>query len=173
MIEVTLLVPQQSFIPVASDDTPDIKKPFLELPIPIALTDAVHELRQLIVESPEGFWLGAFGLVPVVAERVGEVKEGEEAVWGPWTDLPEPVVDANESPLDPKIWRLTDEGVLGGFADLLPVFGGDSFEGKKRGLKVVVSKYLRKSDVDRIVADFVCSSLLLAPRHESAPHSTP
>lgn len=140
MIEVTLLVPHQSFIRLAGDDAAPKKTEFLELPIPIALTDAVHELRQLIVESPEGFWLGAFGLVPVVAELVGEVKEGEEAVWGPWTDIPQPAVDAKEGPLDPKIWRLTNEGVLGDFADLAPVFGGDEFEGKKRGLKVVVSE---------------------------------
>lgn len=139
MIEVTLLVPHQSFIRLATDDATPKKTEFLELPIPIALTDAVHELRQLIVESPEGFWLGAFGLVPVVAELVTEAKDEEEAVWGPWTDIPQPVVD-DKGPLDPKIWRLTNEGVLGDFADLAPVFGGDEFEGKKRGLKVVVSK---------------------------------
>lgn len=137
-IEVTLLLPHQSFVKLPHLPSPASSTEFLELPIPLSLTDAVHELRQMIVESPEAFWLGAFGFVPVVADALGEPKEGEEQKWGPWTAMTPPEVDEKAGPIDPKIWRLTDEGVLGDFADMGSVFGG-SFERQKKGLKVVVS----------------------------------
>lgn len=96
----------------------------------------------MIVESPEAFWLGAFGLVPIVAEAVGKPEEGEEQKWGPWSVMTPPKENETAGPIDPKMWRLTDEGVLGDYADMGAVFGG-SFEGKKRGLKIVVSAYFR------------------------------
>lgn len=117
----------------------------LEFSIAFGLKDAVQDLKQAVTDSPEGFWLAAHGFRPVVAELIPladgkELAEGEEQAWGPWVDVLPPVIDP-EAPLDPKIWRLNKEGVLGDFADLEPVFGGD-FSGKKRGLRVVPSEFI-------------------------------
>ena len=52
------------------------------------MSDSVQELRNLITESPEGFWLGAFGFVPVLADELeGELKEGDEKSYGPWVEM--------------------------------------------------------------------------------------
>lgn len=143
--EVTLLLPTQDFVDVAHISQP--RQPnaegFLELPIPVAPTDAVQELRGLITESPEGFWLGAFGFVPVIAQEiVAELKEGEEKVYGPWVALVPPPVDPKATIPDPKAWKFTTEGVLGEFCELSAVFGDETPEGQKRGLKVVPSAFL-------------------------------
>ncbi len=120
----------------------------LELPIPISSQDAVHELRQIIVESPEGCWLGAFSLVPVYSDLVqagvepSEGVEGQGPTWGEWKELdaPEPI-KIQAGVVDTKTWRLTSEGVLGDYADLGAVFDGE-WETRKRGLRVQFSKQL-------------------------------
>lgn len=108
------------------------------------MSDSVQELRNLITESPEGFWLGAFGFVPVLADELeGELKEGDEKSYGPWVEMTPPVQDPESTVVDPSMWKLTADGVLGDFCELSAVFGapveGDS---KKRGLKVVLSALL-------------------------------
>ncbi|KAK4706107.1 protein TIF31, partial [Phenoliferia sp. Uapishka_3] len=143
--EVTLLLPTQSFVNL-SHISPQPRQPnadgFLELPIPVTPTDAVQELRNLITESPEGFWLGAFGFVPVEAEEiVGEEKEGEEKSYGPWVDMTPPVQDPKSTIVDPSMWKLTADGVLGDFCELSAVFGSGEVENKKRGLKVVLTSF--------------------------------
>jgi protein TIF31 len=141
--EVVLLVPSQDFLNLPRSAEPNAEG-FLELPLPSQLSDAVHDLKAIITESPEGFWLGSFGLKPIVSEEIKpdeQPTEGEQAEikWGPWVDMVPPSVDPEAGPVDPKMWRLTNEGVLGDYADLSAVFGG-SFEGKRRGLKVVPSE---------------------------------
>lgn len=140
--EVTLLVPPQTFLAAKGSDRASA---LLELPIPISAQDAVHELRQIIVESPEGCWLGAFSLVPVYSNLVqaavepAEGVEAAEAKWGEWTELaaPEPI-KIQAGVVDTKTWRLTSEGVLGDYADLGAVFDGE-WETRKRGLRVQFS----------------------------------
>lgn len=144
--EVTLLVPAQTFLSPKGAAAPSAA--LLELPIPISAQDAVHELRQIIVESPEGFWLGAFSLVPVSSKLLAPAVEQAEGVeaqpakWADWEELvaPEPE-KAQAGQVDSKAWRLTSEGVLGDYADLAAVFDGE-WEGRKRGLKVQFSKRL-------------------------------
>lgn len=93
----------------------------------------------MILESPEGFWLGSFGLIPVLAELLEEAKDEQQATWGPWKNIPQSEITSETLPADPNVWRLTNEGVLGDYSDLKAVFGGN-FDGKKVGLKVVSSE---------------------------------
>lgn len=134
--ELTLLLPTQSFVepPSPNPAVKSVADGFLELPLPVGFTDPIHELKQLITESPEGFWLGAFGLAPVFAEQQSGSTEGEEEKWGPWQRV-QPPADATPA----EAWRLTNEGVLGEFADLQNVFGLSDWKGKRRGLTVVPS----------------------------------
>lgn len=138
-----MLVPPQTFLAAKGSDRPSA---LLELPIPISAQDAVHELRQIIVESPEGCWLGAFSLVPVYSDLIeggveaGEGVEGQAAKWAEWKELkaPEPI-KIQAGVVDNKTWRLNNEGVLGDYADLGAVFDGE-WETRKRGLRVQFSK---------------------------------
>lgn len=145
--ELTLLVPKQDFVSL-SRPTKANSDGYLELPLPSQPTDAVHDLRAIITEAPEGFWLGSFGLRPIVAEQIGEsapttttTEEGvePEKQWGPWRELQPPTTEVQDGTEDSKMWRLTSEGVLGDYSDLSAVFSGD-FERKRRGLKVVPSE---------------------------------
>lgn len=146
-VEVTLLVPTQSFLssaaPAGSKSTSD---GFLELPLPIALSDVVHDLKSLITDAPEGFWLGAFSLAPLYADETPAAAEGDDSTapsHGEWKALtpPAPQTPAPGAQPDPKQWALTKDGVLGDYADLTGVFGAEPqfWEGKRRGLKVVFS----------------------------------
>ncbi|KAL8280766.1 hypothetical protein RQP46_006770 [Phenoliferia psychrophenolica] len=140
--ELTLLIPSQSFISLAHlspQPREANSEGLLELPIPVAPSDAVQELRNLITESPEGFWLGAFGFVPVEAAELPS--EGDEKVYGPWVEMQAPTPDPTTTVVDPNMWKLTPDGVLGDFCEMAPVFGTAEVEGKKRGLKVVLTSY--------------------------------
>lgn len=146
-----MLLPTQSFVTLPKTATPNADG-YLELPLPSQHSDAVHDLKNIITESPEGFWYGAFGLKPIVSEEIVDAvsqevvvatdeteQQPKEKKWGPWTDLVAPAPESSEGPLDPKMWRLTTEGVLGDFSDLSGVFSGE-WQGKRRGLKVVPSE---------------------------------
>ncbi|KAM0748930.1 hypothetical protein T439DRAFT_303695 [Meredithblackwellia eburnea MCA 4105] len=149
--EVTLLVPSQSFAPLAHlANQPRTKTVdgLLEVPYPVTAADAVQELKNILTESPEGFWLGAFGFVPVVADQVGTTSvetgvEGEEPqevpTYGPWYPLNPPTPDPKAPIADPKVWRLNSEGVLGDFCEIATVFA--DLEGKKAGLKLVYTSF--------------------------------
>lgn len=183
--ELVLLIPTQDFVSIPrANNAQANSEGYLELPLPSQPTEAVHDLKSIITESPEGFWLGSFGLKPVVAEQIGasaagkEHQSGEQAVdgeaeeqtkqWGAWKDLEAPVLAAGEEQVDEaKIWRLTSEGVLGDYADLTAVFSGD-FEGRRRGLKVVPSKRRPLLGPGRVtVHSPTCFySLFLVTRHE-------
>ncbi|BGP44233.1 Intracellular distribution of mitochondria [Rhodotorula kratochvilovae] len=145
-VEVTLLVPAQSFLSSAASPAQSTDDGFLELPLPIALSDVVHDLKSIITDAPEGFWLGAFSLAPVYADEVAP-KDGEDGVpsHGEWIALtpPEGKPLAPGAQTDPKQWALTKEGVLGDYADLTGVFGAEPefWEGKKRGLKVIFTPF--------------------------------
>lgn len=153
--DFTLLIPRQSFAPIKNSSIPtDSQDPaFLALVLGITLNDVVNDLSQLVRDTPEGFWLGAFGMVPVVAKALDslaadQVPEDEtpagESIpvnWGPWEALA-PAPDE----LEGKSWRLNRHGVLGDFADLVNVFGGADWTGIKRGLKIVPSKSGHKSE---------------------------
>ncbi|BGP04233.1 Clustered mitochondria [Rhodotorula toruloides] len=167
-VEVTLLVPSQQFLSLPTSPAKKTADGLLELPLPIALSDAIHDLRTIITDAPEGFWLGAFSLAPCYAEEVegGEVKEGEEQAkqFGEWKALSPPErkpLAAGE--VDPTAWSLTKEGVLGDFADLTAVFGAEPefWEGKKRGLKVTFTPYSSASMHQHIlkVRDVLFSNL--------------
>lgn len=146
-LEVTLLIPRQSFAPVSQHTDGDASH--LALLIPIQTTDAIRDLVQLIADAKEGFWLGAFGLIPVTCKAIPakeEPKEGVETVieWGPWEQMELPTLDTSlpSGEVDVNYWKLGRNGVLGDFADLTNIFGGDQtrFEGMKRGLKVIPSE---------------------------------
>ncbi|BGP21157.1 eukaryotic translation initiation factor 3 subunit CLU1/TIF31 [Rhodotorula toruloides] len=167
-VEVTLLVPSQHFLSLSTSPAKKTADGLLELPLPIALSDAIHDLRTIITDAPEGFWLGAFSLTPYYAEEVdgGEGKEGEEQAkrFGDWKALSPP----DRKPLaagevDSTVWSLTKEGVLGDFADLTAVFGAEPkfWEGKKRGLRVTFTPYSSASMHNHIlkVRDVLFSNL--------------
>ncbi|GAA5933681.1 hypothetical protein JCM1841_005504 [Sporobolomyces salmonicolor] len=150
-IEVTLLVPPQSFLQLPPTPASKTSDGFLELPFTSALTDIVSDLRNIIVDAPEGFWLGAFSLAPYYAEEiqqeaVDEAKEGDDLPqkqYGEWKVLTPPPAKEDQEEIDLKAWNLTSEGVLGDFADLSGVFGAEPefWEGKKRGLKVTFTAF--------------------------------
>jgi len=119
-------------------------------------------LKNIIVEAPEGFWLGSFSLSPVYAEEIvdqpkaksdekearkDEENSQDEAVkqYGEWKTLTPPPAKESVGEVDPKQWALTSEGVLGDLADLSAVFGGEPefWTNRKKGLKVAFSKFLR------------------------------
>ncbi|KAI5475665.1 eukaryotic translation initiation factor 3 subunit CLU1/TIF31 [Pseudohyphozyma bogoriensis] len=142
-MEIVLLIPAQSFVAVPHlTATPKAGSPdVLELPINIAPSEAtVAELRQLITENPEGFWLGSFGLVPVEAKQVKAAEGESPAEWGPWSKLEAPEQSSSADPVDPTMWRYTGEGVLGDFMDLSAVFSGVA-DGVRRGLQVVPTSF--------------------------------
>ncbi|SGY95264.1 BQ5605_C036g11483 [Microbotryum silenes-dioicae] len=148
LFEITLVIPSQSFIalPRSQERQPN-KDNHLEIPLPSQLQDAVLDLRNVITESPEGFWLGHFGLRPIVSDRI----PGSQTEWGPWVDLPEPSTEQQQQqPAQQQGgdvseftgWRLSNEGVLGEYADIAAVFGsGEGYENRRRGLKVVPTPY--------------------------------
>lgn len=161
-------MPSQQFLSLPTSPAKKTADGLLELPLPIALSDAIHDLRTIITDAPEGFWLGAFSLAPCYAEEVegGEVKEGEEQAkqFGEWKALSPPErkpLAAGE--VDPTAWSLTKEGVLGDFADLTAVFGAEPefWEGKKRGLKVTFSALRLAGFLQSFRADIVPLSPLL------------
>ncbi|GAA5878850.1 hypothetical protein JCM3774_000985, partial [Rhodotorula dairenensis] len=146
-VEVTLLIPTQSFIQPSAASATTASDGFLELPLPIALTDAVHDLRAIITDAPEGFWLGAFSLAPYYADEIAangtadDQDEDSETRFGPWQKLlPPPRKSIAPGEVDTESWNLNEHGVLGDFSDLTAVFGGDAAQwaGKKRGLKVIL-----------------------------------
>ncbi|GAA6053553.1 hypothetical protein JCM3770_005191 [Rhodotorula araucariae] len=145
-VEVTLLVPVQSFLASAPSPAQTTADGFLELPLPIALSDVVHDLKGIITDAPEGFWLGAFSLAPVYAVEAAPA-EGEDGTpsHGEWLALAPPELKALApgAQADPALWALTKEGVLGDYADLTGVFGSNPefWEGKKRGLKVIFTPF--------------------------------
>lgn len=119
-------------------------------------------MKNIIVEAPEGFWLGSFSLAPVYAEEIVDQtktdskekeagKEGESSQdevvkqYGEWKTLTPPPAKDSVGEVDPKQWALTSEGVLGDLADLSAVFGGEpEFWGtRKKGLKVAFSEFRR------------------------------
>ncbi|GAA5936176.1 hypothetical protein JCM10213_004702 [Rhodosporidiobolus nylandii] len=175
---VTLLVPQQSFLALPSTaGAKTTEDGYLELSLPLALTDAVHDLRSIITDAPEGFWLGAFSLAPYYAEEVaqnGDVKEGEEKQYGEWKKLSPPPRKEHTTGVepDPKQWTLTNEGVLGDYSDLTACFGAEPefWEGKKRALKVVFTAFNSTSMHSHLlkVRDVLFSSL---PPLASSPSS--
>ena len=142
---MTLLIPTQSFIALGAQPAKTTSDGFIELPLPIALSDAVHDLRAIITDAPEGFWLGAFSLAPYFADEIaanGAAEEGQEKSYGEWQKLvPPPRKDLAPGEVDAESWSLNEHGVLGDFSDLTAVFGGDAakWEGKKRALKVTLS----------------------------------
>jgi len=148
-VDVTLLVPSQSLLSSSTaKSTSDAA--FLELPLPIALSDVVHDLKSIITDAPEGFWLGAFSLAPVYADEVPPADGDDSAPsHGEWTPLspPAPQTPVPGAQPDPKQWALTKDGVLGDYADLTGVFGAEPefWEGKRRGLKVIFSASLARS----------------------------
>lgn len=150
---MTLLIPTQSFIALGAQPAKTTSDGFLELPLPIALTDAVHDLRAIITDAPEGFWLGAFSLAPYFAEEIatnGAAEEGQEKSYGEWQKLlPPPRKDLAPGEVDAESWSLNEHGVLGDFSDLTAVFGGDAakWDGKKRALKVTLSASRSLSDL--------------------------
>ncbi|GAA5981119.1 hypothetical protein JCM10908_003992 [Rhodotorula pacifica] len=147
-VEVTLLIPTQSFIALTGSPAKSASaNDFIELPLPIALTDAVHDLRAIITDAPEGFWLGAFSLAPYYADEIaanGTPEEGQEKRYGEWKKLtPPPRKAIVPGEVDTESWSLNEHGVLGDFSDLTAVFGGDAaqWEGKKRALKVTLTPF--------------------------------
>ncbi|KPV77917.1 uncharacterized protein RHOBADRAFT_50445 [Rhodotorula graminis WP1] len=148
-VDVTLLVPAQSLLsssPAPSSAKSTTDSAFLELPLPIALSDVVHDLKNIITDAPEGFWLGAFSLAPVYADELAPVDGDDSAPsHGEWTALspPAPQTPVLGAQPDPKQWALTKDGVLGDYADLTGVFGGEPefWEGKRRGLKVIFTPF--------------------------------
>ncbi|GAA5974362.1 hypothetical protein JCM11641_005234 [Rhodosporidiobolus odoratus] len=150
-VPVTLLLPTQSFIPLPSAaGASSTKDGYLELSLPLALTDAVHDLKTIITDAPEGFWLGAFSLAPYFAEELeGKVEEGQEKQYGPWQKLQPPPRKQHSTGMepDPKQWALTKEGVLGDYSDLTACFGAEPefWEQKKRALKVVFTAFTNTS----------------------------
>ncbi|GJN91930.1 hypothetical protein Rhopal_004955-T1 [Rhodotorula paludigena] len=152
-VEVVLLVPTQSFLPLAATHAHSpTADGFFEIPLNVALSDAVHDLRTIITDVPEGFWLGAFSLAPCYADLVAQ-DNGDAAPadapapvpHGEWKTLspPERAPAGPGAEQDPAAWSLTSEGVLGDYSDLTGVFGADAefWEGKKRGLKVQFTPY--------------------------------
>jgi protein TIF31 len=148
--ELVLLIPTQDFVALPrANNAQANSEGYLELPLPSQPTEAVHDLKSIITESPEGFWLGSFGLKPVIAEEIvgqlsaddqqGDATAESVKQWGAWKDLEPPVAAAGQQIDEASIWRLTTEGVLGEYADLSAVFSGE-FEGRRRGLKVVPSE---------------------------------
>ncbi|GAA6033662.1 hypothetical protein JCM8097_004371 [Rhodosporidiobolus ruineniae] len=165
-VVVTLLVPAQHFIPLSTAQAKVTDDGFLELPLPLALTDAVHDLRNIIVDAPEGFWLGAFSLAPYYAEEVSANGDGVngEKHYGEWKKVqPPPRQEHTGTEPDPTAWSLTKEGVLGDYADLTACFGADAefWEGKKRALKVIFTAFTNTSMHQHVlkVRDVLFSSL--------------
>ncbi|GAA5840578.1 hypothetical protein JCM3766R1_000700 [Sporobolomyces carnicolor] len=145
VIDLTLLIPAQSFLTLAESPASKTADGFLQLPFTSSLTDLVSDLKNIIVEAPEGFWLGAFSLAPLYAEQAaGEATEGEsEKQFGEWKVLSPPPAKENLAEVEGKQWTLTSEGVLGDLAELSAVFGSDPefWDGKKRGLKVTFTAF--------------------------------
>lgn len=137
-----MVVPTQTIVPISteSNKTRTLSKASnQEIAFQIQRTDVIHELRSLIHDAPEGFWLGAFGLVPCHSELLVEAteeKEEKEASYGPWKDCtPSKVGD------DVKTWSLTSEGVLGDFSDIDGVYA-DVAATSRKGLRAIPSKCL-------------------------------
>ncbi|KAK4046395.1 Intracellular distribution of mitochondria [Microbotryomycetes sp. JL201] len=167
--ELVLVVPTQDFVDAArSGATKSADGKYVELSLPSQLTDPVHELKQIITESPEGFWLGSFGLKPVVADKLGEheTEDGtQETNWSEWKELL-PAEQPTPGAVNPEAWRLTSEGVLGDYADLAAVFSGD-FDDKRRGLKVVPTAFSALAMNQHVirVRDTLSSQLVTLPAH--------
>jgi protein TIF31 len=150
------LIPAQNFLNLAESPASKTPDGFLQLPFTSSLTDLVSDLKNIIVEAPEGFWLGSFSLAPLYAEELAEgskveSKENEaeaEKQYGEWKALTPPPAKENLSEIEGKQWTLTSEGVLGDLAELSAVFGADPefWQGKKRGLKVASSTFSYTSD---------------------------
>ncbi|GAA6025906.1 hypothetical protein JCM11491_003623 [Sporobolomyces phaffii] len=148
VIDLTLLIPAQTFLNLADSPASKTADGFLQLPFTSSLTDLVSDLKNIIVEAPEGFWLGSFSLVPLYAEEVANAKpesdeQEPEKQYGDWRTLEAPPAKENLAEMDGKQWSLTSEGVLGDLAELSAVFGADPefWEGKKRGLKVAFTAF--------------------------------
>jgi hypothetical protein len=126
--ELTVLVPKPRFI--ARDDadqssalatTPesDDLELYNSLSLPVTKLDSLHELKQMVVESADGYWLGAVGFRRVLLKIIEGDSEGES--------------------------RLEFSGeasdVLGEYSELSHVFDGPEYEDDKvlRVLKVVES----------------------------------
>ncbi|KAK4057736.1 Intracellular distribution of mitochondria [Microbotryomycetes sp. JL221] len=178
--ELVLLVPKQQFVQLSNDHqhADNDKDDFLELPLPSQLTDPVHELKQIITESPEGFWLGSFGLRPVVAQQLSPSKtdndstqQDDQVKWGPWTGLtPSEDQQPVAGSINSNAWRLTNEGVLGDYADLSAVFGGSDFDiTQRRGLRVVPTAFSALAMNQHLirVRDTLSSQLASLPSHGS------
>ncbi|GAA5956329.1 hypothetical protein JCM3765_005630 [Sporobolomyces pararoseus] len=150
IIDLTLLIPAQTFLNLPESPASKTADGFLQLPFTSSLTDLISDLKNIIYEAPEGFWLGSFSLAPLYAEQLAESeekKEGEaelsEKQYGEWKVLTPPPAKENLSEVDGKQWTLSSEGVLGDLAELSAVFGSDPdfWQGKKRGLKVAFTTF--------------------------------
>ncbi|GAA5923672.1 translation initiation factor 3 subunit CLU1 [Sporobolomyces koalae] len=148
-IDLVLLIPAQSFLNLAESPASKTSDGYLQLPFTSNLTDLVQDLKTIIVEAPEGFWLGAFSLAPLYAEEIpssvqDDAQEGEEEQqYGEWKAVVPPPAKENLAEVDGKQWTLTNEGVLGDLAELSAVFGAEPefWQGKRRGLKVAFTAF--------------------------------
>jgi hypothetical protein len=130
-----VLVPKPRFI--SRDDSPSAASSsvlattpdsddldlYNSLSLPVTKLDSLHELKQMVVESADGYWLGAVGFKRVLLKVVQGPTEGENRL---------------------EFTGASSE-VLGEYSELSHVFDGPEYEDESvlRVLKVVESMRAR------------------------------
>lgn len=115
---MTLLIPKQDWLLGSkSDDGQQQQQRYTQLALALGYHDLVQDLRQLVLDTTDGFALGSFGFVPCQAAAGSGDKDAD------WTDLTPPSPNEGaEADDDKPFWRLTPDGTLGDYTDVQTVF---------------------------------------------------
>jgi hypothetical protein len=91
--ELTIVLPPSPFAPKGG--------PALAIVLPVSSRELVRDLKLVVTESPEGFWLGAFSLV--------RADDDDETPLGEWDEIGNAFEDdADAEPTAPKSIKVVD-----------------------------------------------------------------
>ncbi|CAH7689635.1 clustered mitochondria-domain-containing protein [Phakopsora pachyrhizi] len=95
--ELSIFIPRPGFCKQAkislgnlSNGGSDNKDPYVELILPVQGPETMRELQQSVVESVEGWWLGAFSLASVELDKIGRPipsNQTKSTVYGEFTEF--------------------------------------------------------------------------------------